>query len=204
MNTIYVLAFVFAVGCLFGWCLETVYRRFAEMPKKWINPGFLLGPYLPIYGFGLTLLYIISSVGSKISLGNEFLKNLLIIFSIGLALTIIEYIAGIIFIKKMNKKLWDYSDRWANIDGIICPQFSLYWTLLGAFYYYVLHKYLIGTVAFVFDYREIYFCLGLFFGIFIIDIAYSIQIVNRIKYFLYKQKNRKDNEYKIKDRDDLL
>ena len=185
MNNIYVLVFIFAFGSVFGWCLETVYRRFAEMPKRWINPGFLAGPYLPVYGFGLVFLYIISSVGSKIPIENLFLKNLLIIFGNGLALTIIEYIAGVIFVKKMNRELWDYSNRWGNIDGIICPLFSLYWTLLGLLYYYVLHKYVITKlVAFVLEYTATYFCLVIFLLIFIIDLAYSFQSVKKIKSFL--------------------
>ena len=55
MSFVLLLAFLFFVGSLTGWVLELFYRRFVSQ-KKWVNPGFLSGPYLPIYGFGLVLL----------------------------------------------------------------------------------------------------------------------------------------------------
>ncbi|MFR2966298.1 MAG: putative ABC transporter permease [Anaerovoracaceae bacterium] len=61
MSDILILSFLFAMGSLLGWCLEVVYRRFspANKSRRWINPGFMTGPYLPIYGFGLIALYLI-------------------------------------------------------------------------------------------------------------------------------------------------
>ena len=58
MNEFLKLAFLFFMGCLLGWCLEVLYRRFtpANKERRWINPGFLVGPYLPLYGFGLCTL----------------------------------------------------------------------------------------------------------------------------------------------------
>ena len=44
------LLFLFAVGSIVGWCLEVVYRSIVS--GCIIIPGFLLGPYCPIYGFG--------------------------------------------------------------------------------------------------------------------------------------------------------
>lgn len=64
MNTFLVLAFLFFIGSTFGWVLELFYRRFFSRnnkERKWINPGFCTGPYLPLYGSGLCLLYLIAS-----------------------------------------------------------------------------------------------------------------------------------------------
>ena len=108
MNIALVLAFLFYIGSSAGWVLELFYRRFVST-KKWINPGFLTGPWLPIYGFGLCLLFGLSFVDLSF-IENEVLRNIAIIVFMGIALTVIEYIAGIIFIKGMNVKLWDYSD----------------------------------------------------------------------------------------------
>ena len=44
-------------------------------------------------------------------------------------MTAIEYIAGIVSLKFMHIRLWDYSSQWGNIQGLICPQFSLLWGL---------------------------------------------------------------------------
>ena len=53
-------------------------------------------------------------------------------------MTVIEFIAGEIFILGMGIKLWDYSDRWGNIKGIICPLFSLIWTLVAVGFYFLI------------------------------------------------------------------
>lgn len=63
MSMFLTLAFLFAIGSVAGWVLEVFFRRFysAGNPgRKWINPGFCTGPYLPIYGCGLCVLYLIS------------------------------------------------------------------------------------------------------------------------------------------------
>ena len=64
-------------------------------------------------------------------------------------MTGIEYITGLIFIKGMNLKLWDYSDRFGNIQGIICPLFTLCWGVLGVVYYLFVHKYIAGAVNWI-------------------------------------------------------
>ena len=70
MNNFLILAFLFFIGCFLGWGLEVLYRRFspANVSRRWINPGFLVGPYLPLYGFGLCALYLLPS-GGKASEG---------------------------------------------------------------------------------------------------------------------------------------
>ena len=65
MNRVLVVAFLFFMGSLIGWGLEVVYRRFfsdANPERKWINPGFLIGPYLPLYGFSLSAVYLLSFI----------------------------------------------------------------------------------------------------------------------------------------------
>ena len=114
------LCFLFFVGSCLGWCIEVVFRRFVSA-KKWINPGFLTGPYLPIYGFGLVGLYAICSI--PINTGNYWGDAAITIVIMGAVMTAIEYVGGLIFIKGMNIKLWDYSSQWGNVQGIICPLF---------------------------------------------------------------------------------
>ena len=62
MSFILLLAFLFFMGSLTGWGIELLYRRFVSQ-KKWVNPGFLSGPYLPIYGFGLVGSQVFSAKG---------------------------------------------------------------------------------------------------------------------------------------------
>ena len=53
MNLFLTLAFLFFIGAITGWVIEVLFRRFlssANPERKWINPGFCTGPYLPLYG----------------------------------------------------------------------------------------------------------------------------------------------------------
>lgn len=63
MSMFLTIAFLFATGSMAGWVLEVFFRRFFSVSnpeRKWINPGFCTGPWLPIYGSGLCVLYLIS------------------------------------------------------------------------------------------------------------------------------------------------
>ena len=61
MNVFLILAFLFFIGSMIGWVLELFYRKMIS-ERKWINPGFLVGPYLPLYGFGLCTFYLLSQI----------------------------------------------------------------------------------------------------------------------------------------------
>lgn len=180
-------AFLFSVGCVSGWLIEVFYRRFISKnnpERKWINPGFLVGPYLPLYGFGLVAVFGMSyipvlTVGdtSNLTIG----KTILIIVAMGVMMTVIEYIAGVIFINHMKIKLWDYSDRWGNIQGIICPLFSFYWTVMSAGYYFFIQPYIVRLVHWYYKNVAFTFFVGMFFGIFIVDECFSLHVGTVIK-----------------------
>ena len=175
-----VACFLFFIGSVLGWCIEVVFRRIFTA-KKWINPGFLTGPYLPLYGFGVVGLFGISLL--PINTGMVWLDAVLIILIMGVVMTLIEYIAGLIFIKGMGIKLWDYSNRWGNIQGIICPLFSLFWLLVGVFFYFVIDAPVIEAVTWFVHHIEFAFVVGIFFGVFFVDLAHSLDISNRIRKF---------------------
>ena len=57
-----IVLYLFFFGAVGGWVLELLFRRFfsgANPERKWLNPGFLFGPCLPLYGFGTVLLFIL-------------------------------------------------------------------------------------------------------------------------------------------------
>ena len=56
-----------------------------------------------------------------------------------LAMTALEYIAGLMSLKVMHLRLWDYSHCWGNIQGLICPLFTFFWGVLSALYYFLLY-----------------------------------------------------------------
>ncbi|MGN1299580.1 MAG: putative ABC transporter permease [Candidatus Scatovivens sp.] len=190
MNKLLILEFLFFIGSALGWVIELFFRRFVST-KKWINPGFLTGPYLPIYGFGLCTLYLLANVDVSF-INNKVLQDIIVILFMTIAMTIIEYIAGIVFIKGMKVKLWDYSDRWGNIDGIICPRFSLYWGIAGATYYFFIHSHIINAVEWLNNNLIFSFVIGYFFGIITLDVAHSFNITVKLRKFA------KDNDILVK------
>lgn len=174
MNLFLVFMFIFFIGSCCGWVLELCYRRLVH--GKWINPGLLAGPYLPIYGFGLctlTFLYL--------ELNSYNLSPLIIILLMGASMTLIEFLTGLIFIKGMGIKLWDYSNNWANFKGIICAEFTIIWTGVGALYYYFVAGYVIRALSWFSNNISFSFILGIFLGIIVIDFCYSTKIFVKIR-----------------------
>ena len=47
-------------------------------------------------------------------------------------ITTLEFITGYIVNIRLEWVVWDYSDRWGNLLGQICPLYSFYWFLLSA------------------------------------------------------------------------
>ncbi len=185
MGSFLVFAFLFFIGCTLGWTLELVYRRFSPENKshRWINPGFLTGPYLPLYGFGLCILYSLAECERFIHTDSLALRRIAIILIMAAALTLIEYIAGVIFVRGMHVKLWDYSNRKFNIQGIICPLFSFFWGVLAAVYYIFVHRHIMSALEWFSRNLAFSFVIGMFFGVFVIDVFYSFGIVVKIKKF---------------------
>lgn len=173
MNVFLALAFLFFIGSVGGWILELFYRKIISK-GKWINPGFLVGPYLPLYGFGLCTFYFFSKIE---------LPGAAVILIMTACVTFIEYVAGVIFIKGMGVKLWDYSNNWGNINGLICPLYTCIWAILGTIYYYFINPSIVGVILWLENNLAFSFVIGFFFGIITIDLVYSTQIIVKIRKF---------------------
>ena len=174
------LSFLVVLGSFIGWILELFFRKITS--NKWINPGFLSGPYVPIYGLGLITLYLVSII--KLPYNSIVVIYVVKVLSISLLLTLIEYIAGIVFIKGMGIKLWDYSKMWGNIGGIICPLFSFIWTVLGAFYLFFVHDFIVIAIDLVSTNLYYPFLVGIFFGLFLWDLFSTLEISSKLKKFV--------------------
>ena len=182
MNMFLTLAYLFFIGSTFGWVLELFYRRFissSNPERRWINPGFCTGPYLPIYGNGLCALYLLASLEGRLPWMNKFVMFLFM----AVAMTGIEYIAGLCCLKITKVRLWDYSDQWGNIQGIICPLFSLYWAVGGALYYFLIHPHILNALEWLSQNLAFSFVIGMFLGVFTIDFIHSANLVAKLKAF---------------------
>lgn len=182
MNFFLKLAFLFCIGSLLGWCIEVLFRRFFSA-KKWINPGFLVGPYLPLYGFSLCTLYLLAMLEEFIPISFPVLRKLVLFAVMALCVTAIEYVTGLIFIKRLKIKLWDYSDCWGNVDGIICPLFTFFWALLSAAYYFLIHPHILGALEWLAQNLAFSFFIGVFYGVFAVDLVHSTRFLAVIRRF---------------------
>ncbi len=186
MNLFLTLAFLFFIGSVFGWVLELFFRRFisaANPERKWINPGFCTGPYLPLYGFGLCILFLIASLEDTTAIQDPVWEKVVLFAWMAVCMTVIEYIAGIMSIKIAKVRLWDYSNEWGNIQGIICPKFSFFWAVLGAAYYFLIHPHILGALHWLAQNLAFSFVIGMFYGVFFVDLAHSVNLVTKLKKF---------------------
>ena len=109
----------FLIYCIIGWIYEVIWE-FA-IGNGFVNRGFLYGPYLPIYGFGvLTLLFILHKVlHSKIKIFKINITPLIVFLLILLIVSIIEYCASVGMELLFHKRWWDYSYDKFNLNGRI-------------------------------------------------------------------------------------
>ena len=178
MKYLVIISTLFVIGSLMGWVIELFFRRFVSQ-KKWMNPGFLTGPYLPIYGFGVAVLYGVSNV--PLGIANQVIDIIVRVIIIGVGMTLIEFVAGLIFIKGCKIKLWDYSNRKGNIMGIICPSFSLIWLVVGSLYYFLLNPILVDGISWISENLIYTYFVGAVIGAMIVDFAYSIHLATKLK-----------------------
>lgn len=101
---------IFLSYSMIGWCMEVVVKFFEY--RRFINRGFLIGPYCPIYGIGaLSVTFFLSGYSGR--------PVLLFVLSLTIA-TLIEYFASYIMEKVFHARWWDYSNDKFNINGRVC------------------------------------------------------------------------------------
>ena len=107
----------FIMYSFIGWLWESFYCSIKA--KHLVYRGFLLGPYCPVYGFGVTavLLLVPENSGSLLNL----------YFNVVVIVTIIEYVTSWLLEKLFNMTLWNYSKLPMNIDGRVAVPVSLFW-----------------------------------------------------------------------------
>jgi len=99
----------FFLYSFFGWVYETIYCSITQ--GKFVNRGFLNGPYCPIYGCGALLVLF--------ALGR--FQNPAALFFLGMLLTCsLEYFTSWLMEKLFHARWWDYTDQPFNINGRVC------------------------------------------------------------------------------------
>jgi len=115
MDNFLILFLMFTVYSFLGWLTESI---FCSVPVgKFINRGFLIGPFCPVYGLGGVIV---------ISLLAQFQHDLIALYLAGVIITsLLEYLTGYALEKVFHTKYWDYSGHRLNLQGRVCLQNSL-------------------------------------------------------------------------------
>lgn len=104
------LILLFFSFAFIGWCIEVIlkYHQF----HRFINRGFLSGPWLPIYGCGAVLitLSVLGIGGFETSIGTTFVISFIVC-------GFVEYLASYILEKRYHARWWDYSQKPMNLNG---------------------------------------------------------------------------------------
>ena len=127
----------FIVYSFMGWAYESAICSIEQ--KKFINRGFLKGPFCPVYGFGalacILLLY-------------QSTENVVVLFVVGMFLTCaVEYITAVLLEKLFDSKWWDYSNRRFNLNGRVCLLGAVVFGVLSVLLIKVFHPHISALTA---------------------------------------------------------
>lgn len=130
--TIYDYAIIFFFYSFLGWILEEVFVAFKY--GRFINRGFVNGPLCPLYG--LSMVVVTNNLRDLVKYPFfQFIEAVIIIM-------VIEYITGAIILKITGKRLWDYSNKKANLNGYICIEYSIFWGACAVAGFWMIHPFL--------------------------------------------------------------
>lgn len=134
------LFYLFLVGAVGGFLYEEIYCLIINtwlegMPFPW--RGFLYGPYLPIYGFGVLLLYFLFHKLHK--------YPLLVFLGTVIATGVFEYVCGWAFLTFAGYRLWDYTGRFMNFGGHVSFQTLIIFGVLSLVSAYFVQPFVFRT-----------------------------------------------------------
>ncbi len=165
--TYFLLYFIYSI---IGWFLE-VGLAFYEH-KKFVNRGFLIGPYCPIYGVGCLLLTILLS-----KYINE--PGVIFAFSIFICATL-EYLTSYLMEKIFKLRWWDYSNMKFNINGRICLETLIPFGIIGVLVVKYISPFFINMINSI-NFNFLIIINIIILSILITDILISFNVVFNLK-----------------------
>ena len=109
----YNLFLLFFIYSFLGYIVESISVSLMEKKVVW-NRGFLVGPYIPIFGTG-AMTMILTLQKYKDDIVALFIMRMVVCLTI-------EYLCSLVAEKIFKLRWWNYSDKLFNINGRICLQ----------------------------------------------------------------------------------
>lgn len=170
----------FMLYSFIGWGIEVILGLIKN--KKFVDRGFLIGPYCPIYGFGMLLI---------VFLLRDYTDNLLVLFILSMVICLVlEYLTSYFMELIFKARWWDYSDKKYNINGRVCLEYATFFGIGGTLIMYIVHPIVMNIVS---KFSDISLLLigSILLVVFIIDNIMSFDAMSKINKFEFKK--YKDN-----------
>lgn len=166
---------LFILYAIIGWIIEVVGKLIQK--HRFINRGFLIGPYCPIYGYGALLITLLLS---------KYKNDLFALFIMGIFIcSVLEYITSYAMEKIFKARWWDYSNYKVNLNGRICLNNSVLFGLGGVFIIKISNPILFNLLESI-DVLHINYIFIILLLIYIIDNIISFKIINNVRLETYK------------------
>lgn len=166
---------IFLMYSIVGWCIEVILTLLRK--KKFVDRGFLLGPYCPIYGYGMLLI---------VFLLKKYTSEPLVLFILSMVICLsLEYAVSFFMELIFKARWWDYSNKKYNINGRICLEYGFLFGIGCTLIMYVVHPFIIGIIS---NFSRIgIIIMGItLLVLFIIDNIVSFNVIFKIKGFDFK------------------
>lgn len=129
----------FILYSFLGWVWESCYV--SAKSRKWVNRGFINGPFVTIYGVGAVTVYVIL---------RPLAGRMVELYFAGMAVaTVLEYVTGVLMEAVFHTNWWDYSGKKFNFQGKICLGSSVAWGFFTLVLFYGLQPWVSRLVELV-------------------------------------------------------
>ena len=161
---------LFIIYSFIGWVIEVIDAYIKT--GKFVNRGFLIGPYCPVYGIGCTLMIILLS---------KYLDDIVVLFFMCIVtFSILEYMTSFAMEKLFKARWWDYSNKRFNINGRICLETMIPFGLGGVFVMYVVNPVIMYVLTSMPDILLTIFSIVI--GIlYTLDLCVSVKVISNLK-----------------------
>lgn len=179
---------LFIIYSMMGWMMEVMISLVNL--KKFVNRGFLVGPYCPIYGFGAILITFLL---------HKYLEDPFTLFIMAILLCgVLEYLTSYGMEKIFHLRWWDYSKKKFNINGRVCLDTIIPFGLLGMMIMYITNPFFLDKFTLLSP-NVLSMIAYVTFGIFAIDNIVSLITIFGIKKTtaVVSKENREDNTAEI-------
>lgn len=160
----------FVTLSVMGWIMEVIVQFVNH--HRFINRGFLIGPYCPIYGCGAVLVVCLLS---------RFEDRPWLVFLLSLLVCgTLEYMTSYVMEKLFNARWWDYSKNRLNIAGRVCAGTLIPFGTLSLLVLYMLKPLFLNLYSRIPETVLHVLCAALLM-ILLVDIVISVTVLAAIR-----------------------